>query len=470
MNVRELFVVVVIVQAQVGYELFAHDVAKCVFKFHGLDEEVVFGIDAGGRVRVLEVEAEPFLDAQAFETRGTGGEVHEEAEVEGEGGGKDGVAAEEVDLELHGVAEPAEDVNVVPAFLVVAAWGVIVYADLVVEVLVEIGVEVGLEDVFEDAELGDFLGFEGFGVVEDLSVAVAEDVGGVPAGDAEHASLEGWGEDGLNEGLAGLVVLAADGCVHFAGELVEGGDVDSEVGCAVDEGDAFLESGPGVEHGRGDVGIVFDEAALEGFEGLVDGGLLEVDFSGAAPDHDLAVGAGLELGNVIADLVGEVALVLAGLGVLRGEALDVMLVEDGGEGLNGFKEGADLFELVAVKDLGGLGGVVEIAAEDVPTGEDEVVEGGDGGEVLNEGGATIGALAETDGPHLGDGADGFGEALADGFYAGDKGGSDCPHAGDHDAEFSCGGRNGVRGMRGCGIAGHCLFPYGALRFRGGAGA
>ena len=36
------------------------------------------------------------------------------------------------------------------------------------------------------------------------------------------------------------------------------------------------------------------------------------------------------------------------------------------------------FELVAVEDLRGLGGVVEIAAEDVPAGEDEVIERGKG--------------------------------------------------------------------------------------------
>ncbi len=62
-----------------------------------------------------------------------------------------------------------------------------------------------------------------------------------------------------------------------------------------------------------------------------------------------------------------------------GEAFDVVLVEDGGHGLDGFEEGTNLFELVAVEDLRGLGGVVEVAAEDVPAGEDDVVELGDGG-------------------------------------------------------------------------------------------
>ena len=119
--------------------------------------------------------------------------------------------------------------------------------------------------------------------------------------------------------------------------------------------------------------------------------------------------------------------------LLAGEALDVVLIEDGGHGLDGFEEGTDLFKLVAVEDLRGLGGVVEIAAEDVPAGEDDVVEVGDGGEVFDEGAAVVGALAEANGAHLGERADGLGEAAADGFYAGDEGGGDGSHAGNHDA-------------------------------------
>ena len=149
------------------------------------------------------------------------------------------------------------------------------------------------------------------------------------------------------------------------------------------------------------LGSSVDEALFEGFEGLVDGGLLEEDFGGAAPDHDLAVGLGFELGDVVANLVGEVALVFAGLHFFGRKALDVVLVEDGGHGLDGFEEGPNLFELVAVEDLGSLGGVVEVVAEDVPAGEDDVVEVGEGGEVLDERGAVVGALAEADGAHLG---------------------------------------------------------------------
>ena len=77
----------VVVEAEVGDEGFAHDVAEGVFELHGLDEEVVFGVEAGGGVGGFEVEGEPFLYSYAAEGWGSGGQVEEEAEVEGEGGG-----------------------------------------------------------------------------------------------------------------------------------------------------------------------------------------------------------------------------------------------------------------------------------------------------------------------------------------------------------------------------------------------
>ena len=89
--------------------------------------------------------------------------------------------------------------------------------------------------------------------------------------------------------------------------------------------------------------------------------------------------------------------------------------------------------MVTVEDLRGFCGVVEVAAEDVPAGEDDVVEIGDGGEVFDEGAAIFGALAETDVTHLRERADGLGEAAADCFYAGDECGGDGSHAGNHDA-------------------------------------
>src|SRR5205823_13075228 len=91
--------------------------------------------------------------------------------------------------------------------------------------------------------------------------------------------------------------------------------------------------------------------------------LFEEDFGGAAPDHDLTIGFGFEFGDVVPDLVGEIALVFAGPDFLRGKTFDVVLVKDGGHGLDGFEIRADLFELVAVEDLSGSCGIVEIATD-----------------------------------------------------------------------------------------------------------
>jgi hypothetical protein len=49
------------------------------------------------------------------------------------------------------------------------------------EVAVELRVEAGLQDVIQHAELGLLLGAEAAGVIEHFAVAVAEDVGRVPA-------------------------------------------------------------------------------------------------------------------------------------------------------------------------------------------------------------------------------------------------------------------------------------------------
>ena len=199
-----------------GDQLLALHPAQRVLQLHQLDEQVVLGVQPSGCGRALPVEAEPLLDAAHA---GALGEVEEQREVEHDRRREDRVPAEEVDLDLHLVAEPSEDVDVVPALLVVAARRVVVDADHVVDVAVELGIDLRLQDGVEHAELRHLLGLEGLGIVEHLAVAVAEDVGGEPALDAEHAGLEAGREDRLHQRLAGLEVLAGDRHVVLAGEL-----------------------------------------------------------------------------------------------------------------------------------------------------------------------------------------------------------------------------------------------------------
>ena len=122
----------------VGYRLIhflvglvATHLADGVLQHGVLLVEVVHGLLAL-RVIVhgrLEEEAQEALYAVAASTCG---EVAQQGEVEQQRSGKDRVAAEEVDLDLHGIAHPSEDVDVVPSLLVVVARRVIVDAHLMV--------------------------------------------------------------------------------------------------------------------------------------------------------------------------------------------------------------------------------------------------------------------------------------------------------------------------------------------------
>ncbi len=121
-----------------GDQVFAHHPAQGVLQLHGLNEEIVLRVQLFGAHRRFEIEAEPFLDATHA---GALGEIEEKREVEHDGRGKNRIAAEKIDFDLHGIAEPAEDIDVVPAFFIVTARRIVIDADLVVNLAVEIRIE-----------------------------------------------------------------------------------------------------------------------------------------------------------------------------------------------------------------------------------------------------------------------------------------------------------------------------------------
>src|ERR1019366_7109385 len=101
----------------------------------------MLGIQSGRRHRRFEVEAQPLLDADTAQLRRTLRQVEEEHEIEHDGGRENGVAAQKIDLDLHRIAEPTEDIDVVPTLFVITAWRVVVNADLVADVAVKLGIE-----------------------------------------------------------------------------------------------------------------------------------------------------------------------------------------------------------------------------------------------------------------------------------------------------------------------------------------
>ena len=158
----------------------------------------MLGIEARRSHRALEIKAEPFLDPQALQFRGTLGKIEEQHEIEHDRRRQNRVAAQEIDLDLHGIAEPSEDIDVIPTFFVITAWRVIVNADLVCEVPVQVGVKLGLQDVLQHRKLGLFLGLERARILQHFAVPVAQDVRREPTRQSQHAGFKPWRQDGLD--------------------------------------------------------------------------------------------------------------------------------------------------------------------------------------------------------------------------------------------------------------------------------
>src|SRR5271157_2455003 len=108
---------VVILEAKVRDQILSSHPAQRILQLHELDENVVLGIQAGRRHRTFEIEGEPLLNA--FHSRALR-EIEKQHQVEYQGRCQYRVPAEKVDLDLHRIAEPAKDVDVIPAFFGIA--------------------------------------------------------------------------------------------------------------------------------------------------------------------------------------------------------------------------------------------------------------------------------------------------------------------------------------------------------------
>ncbi len=182
----------------------------------------------------------------------------------------------------------------------------------------------------------------------------------------------------------------------------------------------------------------------------MDGCRLDEGLGRSAPDGDQATGLArfFEVADVLAKLLGQIHLVLALLDVGAVNFFDVVVIEDGLHGRDGAETAFHFVEEIALEDSGIAGGGVHVVFEDVPSGEDEIVEAGEWNEFVDLGRAPVGALAEADRTHLGERSDGVGDSLPHGFDARDESCCHGAHAWDHDAQFSFGWFDGVAFMCG----------------------
>src|SRR4029077_5244113 len=120
----------------------------------------MLGIKPGRAHRRLEVKTQPLLDSQRAKFLAALRQVEKQHQVEDKRRSQNRVAAQEVNFDLHGIAQPSEDVDVVPALFVVSTRRVIVNSDLVGELAVQFRIKLRLQNMLQHRQLGLLLGLE----------------------------------------------------------------------------------------------------------------------------------------------------------------------------------------------------------------------------------------------------------------------------------------------------------------------
>src|SRR4051794_4501984 len=107
-------------------QLFATQMTQRVLQLHQLDKQIMLRIKSRWRDRRLEVEAQPLLDSESLQLRAALCQIHEQHQVENQWRRQDRVATQEVHFDLHRIAQPPEDINVVPTFFVIATRRIVI--------------------------------------------------------------------------------------------------------------------------------------------------------------------------------------------------------------------------------------------------------------------------------------------------------------------------------------------------------
>ena len=266
-----------------GYQVLAFQVPQRVLELHQLDEQVVLRVEAGGMHRALEVKTQPFLDAAHSAALC---EVQKEDQVQHERRGKNTVAAEKIDFDLHGITEPSVDVDVVPSFFIVSSRRIIVDPHLVREILVKIRIELGLQNLIQHRKFALLLRLERLRIVQYLAVSIAQNVRRKPSTQAQHTRLQSGRDDGFHQCLARLEILSADRHTLFLSQLGQRWNIHREIRRSVRERNTLAEGRVGVNHARRDRGIVRAKRLFESRQRGMRCLGFHINLGASAPDHD----------------------------------------------------------------------------------------------------------------------------------------------------------------------------------------
>ena len=150
----------------------------------------------------------------------------------------------------------------------------------------------------------------------------------------------------------------------------------------------------------------------------------------------------LEVPDVLPERLRQLLLVLADLGVLALESLDVELVEHRRHRGDALQEVLDRLDVLVLLEHAAVeAGLIRVVRHGIPGAEHQVVQVGQRHELLDQRRASLRPLAEPDGPHLGQGADRLGLAAADQFDTGDEGGGHRAQPDTQHTELALGRRN-----------------------------
>src|SRR2546425_10536022 len=99
--------------------------------------------------RTLEVKTQPFLNSAHSAPLG---QVQEQDQIQNDRRGKNAVAAQEIDFDLHGITEPSIDIDVIPSFFIVSPGRIVVNPHLVGEILVKIRIQLRLQNLIQNRQ------------------------------------------------------------------------------------------------------------------------------------------------------------------------------------------------------------------------------------------------------------------------------------------------------------------------------
>src|SRR5204863_8948709 len=141
---------------------------------------------------------------------------------------------------------------------------------------------------------------------------------------------------------------------------------------------------------------------------------------------------------------GEVLLDLARFYMWAIELADVRAVENCRTRRDRLQERFDGFDQFTVEHTGFARRGVHVVGENVPPGEHQVIEAGKRDEVLDLRRASLGALPQADGAHLGDRANRLRQATPYRLHARDERRRHGSHTRHHHAQLADGRRDTVR--------------------------